>query len=578
MSAARIALVAACVAAPAFLASGYVPSLVLSAGSPVTIAWPGGATITYKHNTLTASGPSNVEAGSDPVGAVDAAIATIGAATGLTFTSGSATATASAGSDGTNLVTFASTATNISLVGGATAVEVYFYSTGTYAITETDMVFNPAVLFSTLGTATRQDIQSVATHEAGHGVGLNHSPVMGSTMYPTISAGSTRARTLARDDTAGLRSLYTAAPAGVVGTVTGTLQRSPGSPSAGGHVYLRDSVSGRVMAGAVSLSTGAFTIAGVPVGHYELVAEPLDGPFTSGNLGSSYWGSVTFDTTFRTTVLGGASTPTPVVVKAGATTSVGAFTVAGPAPTLNLVAAFPMSTATGGFSYSTANPVIVTPPYSLWIGIVGTAVNTTSDSAFGFDSPFISITGPSTQSGTVSTYGYKIFPISVAAATPPGSYVIRMTDPGTGEMATAPGLLEVAAPATPLAYAVNYAAECPGPGGSVTFAGTSAPSLGNSAFALTLSGMTPSEVAIFLISTGADSFPVLGCTVSIDYAGLIFPFPGFLIPPAGSTATLPLPIPAYAPLAGVTIYGQAGAIDPGPSTLRISRALAIHFE
>jgi hypothetical protein len=557
---------------------GHVPTLVTGPGGLTTIAWPTGASITYRHNTLTMTGPPNVEAGSDPSGAIDTAFQTIGAATGLTFVNGGTSGIQSGGQDGTNLVTFASTAANLALVGGAVAVDVFFFSTPGFQIFESDMVFNPATNFSTLLTANRQDIQSVATHEAGHGVGLDHSPIVGSTMYPATASGASHPRTLSSDDIAGLRSLYAAAPGAPTGSVTGTIQRGAGMPSAGAHVFLQDSITGRAVVGTVSRSTGLFTITGAPPGHYRLVAEPLDGPFVPANLGLSGWGSVTFDTTFRSAVLGGASNPTAVVVKAGTVRNAGTFTVAGPTPTLNLTASFLMSTATGGFSFSNATPAIVTPPYTLFLGIVGAAVNTTADSAFGFDSNFVSITGASTQSGTAGANGYKIFPISVLAAAPPGGYVIRMIHPTTGEVAVAPGLFEVSPIMTPLPYTAPYGPDCPGPGGSVTLAATSPPALGNFGFALVLSNMISAETAIFLISALTDSFPLLGCTVSIEYASLIFPFPGFLIPASGTTATLPLPIPAFPPLAGFEIYVQAGAINPGPSTLRTSRALAIHFQ
>ena len=51
------------------------------------------------------------------------------------------------------------------------------------------------------------DAQSIITHEVGHQLGLGHSSVNGSTMYPAY-AGGTGARTLAQDDLEGVCSLY----------------------------------------------------------------------------------------------------------------------------------------------------------------------------------------------------------------------------------------------------------------------------------------------------------------------------------------------------------------------------------
>ena len=45
----------------------------------------------------------------------------------------------------------------------------------------------------------------VAVHEIGHALGLGHSNVKGSVMWPTASRGTPK---LHRDDIAGIKSLY----------------------------------------------------------------------------------------------------------------------------------------------------------------------------------------------------------------------------------------------------------------------------------------------------------------------------------------------------------------------------------
>ena len=52
------------------------------------------------------------------------------------------------------------------------------------------------------------DLQSVATHEFGHAVGMGHSSVGGSTMWPSIGGGSTAQRDLGPDDIAGVQAIY----------------------------------------------------------------------------------------------------------------------------------------------------------------------------------------------------------------------------------------------------------------------------------------------------------------------------------------------------------------------------------
>ena len=57
------------------------------------------------------------------------------------------------------------------------------------------------------------DLQSVATHEMGHGLGLGHSSVPGATMVSTISIGSIGARSIEADDIAGVQAIYGVAAA-----------------------------------------------------------------------------------------------------------------------------------------------------------------------------------------------------------------------------------------------------------------------------------------------------------------------------------------------------------------------------
>ncbi|HEY1539022.1 MAG TPA: matrixin family metalloprotease [Solirubrobacteraceae bacterium] len=75
--------------------------------------------------------------------------------------------------------------------------------------TETDQRFNDDYTFSNVGAAGAYDYESVATHESGHSIGLGHADSSNAlTMYPSIAAGSTAARTLAKGDVMGLRARY----------------------------------------------------------------------------------------------------------------------------------------------------------------------------------------------------------------------------------------------------------------------------------------------------------------------------------------------------------------------------------
>ena len=57
-------------------------------------------------------------------------------------------------------------------------------------------------------TADHRDLQGVACHEFGHALGLAHSTVLGSTMFPAISIDETTLRSISADDQLGIQALY----------------------------------------------------------------------------------------------------------------------------------------------------------------------------------------------------------------------------------------------------------------------------------------------------------------------------------------------------------------------------------
>jgi hypothetical protein len=87
-------------------------------------------------------------------------------------------------------------------------------------ILDADMHFNGAMQFGTcpaqVGCPRREqiaDLQNVATHEAGHFLGLSHSDKSGSTMWCNADFGEVDKRTLSPDDVNGLCAVYPPAEA-----------------------------------------------------------------------------------------------------------------------------------------------------------------------------------------------------------------------------------------------------------------------------------------------------------------------------------------------------------------------------
>lgn len=161
-------------------------------------------------------------------------------------------------------------------------------------IIKADIFFNPATTYTTNGTGDDniQDLQTVATHEIGHFLGLDHSAVVRAVMFPFAPNSL---HTLSYDDVAGISVLYPkSAPDFPNGVISGTVRMAPsGSPVFGAHVYANsltnaDSYPGlnirKTPVGTLTFPDGTYRIEGVPPDSYIVIAEPLDDPVTNDDV------------------------------------------------------------------------------------------------------------------------------------------------------------------------------------------------------------------------------------------------------------------------------------------------------
>ncbi len=112
------------------------------------------------------------------------------------------------GVDGnTNVVVFREQ--DWSNLSGVVALTSVSYAPSTGEIVDADIEFN-AVDFSlgTTGRTNQSDIANTLTHEVGHFLGLDHSPVSSATMLATAPLGETSKRSLEQDDIDGLCTIY----------------------------------------------------------------------------------------------------------------------------------------------------------------------------------------------------------------------------------------------------------------------------------------------------------------------------------------------------------------------------------
>jgi hypothetical protein len=169
----------------------------------------------------------------------------------------------------------------------------YTCTTGTHTrtanlpsvIVDADMVFNPAQPFSTSTPplAGHFDVQSMAAHEAGHVLGLDHNGIAHTMMYPYGDTGDNQQRQLAVDDVVGAAFLYpTAAFAAATGTISGTVSLN-GEGVFASHLVVVERDSGAVVVDGLSTPDGSYRIAGVPPGTYRVLALPLSAVYTLEN-------------------------------------------------------------------------------------------------------------------------------------------------------------------------------------------------------------------------------------------------------------------------------------------------------
>ena len=405
---------------------------------PIIIAFSGSLT----------SPPANIKSGSDVLGAARRAMQRWTAVADIEFLeTGSVQQTISPqnAGDRINLITVSDQ--NSSLFGssenpGRTRT---FYDSGG-AIVEADIALNPNVLFSSDGTVGTYDLESTLTHEVGHLLGLEHSAILGATMQPRQAMNGVynlpafTQRTLSEDDIAGARTLY-GSRAGT-GSIFGRLiSNSFGGQSHavfGGHVFAEDVLTGRVVAGNVTLSSGSYRIDSLAPGRYRIIGQSLDGLIEADEIATangSYAGL--FDTAppFRTRIaVRSASQVIPIV--AGAGRQLGFFVSSNPAPSLK-----PRLIGMNGELSTVALPLTAGKTFTVYVA--GEGIDELAASGIIATSPFIKVNPDSLAAEEFDTpYPVVSFEVTVAADIPPGEYNLVLQS-SEGEMAYLVGALTI---------------------------------------------------------------------------------------------------------------------------------------
>jgi hypothetical protein len=303
----QLAIVAVIAALSVVPTSAYLKFGYSIAGRSVVLRWPDGRPVNYTLGTRTTTGVS----AADFREAVTRAFATWESVPTSTirFAQVGQSDREPSDNDGVTLLAFDSRP-ELDRTLGATS---YTVDLATGELLEADVFFNAAFPWSVAagGQAGRFDVQSIATHEIGHLLGLGHSALgetevlgtgrrvlsAGANMFPiAFSPGNIDGRTLRPDDIAGVSDIY---PDGgfreSTGSVSGRVLKD-GLGVFGAHVVAMHLRSGALVGGFTLDQSGSFVLAGVEPGPVVLRVEPLD----DGDVNSFIDGS-RIDLDFRVT-------------------------------------------------------------------------------------------------------------------------------------------------------------------------------------------------------------------------------------------------------------------------------------
>ena len=393
------------------------------------------------------SPPANIKSGSDVVGAARRALQHWAAVADLEFLETSSTqqtvSSPNAG-DRINLITISDQ--NAALFGstdnpGRTRS---FYEAG--AIVEADIALNPNVLFSSDGTLGTYDLESTFTHEVGHLLGLEHSAILGATMQPRQAMNGVynlpafTQRTLSEDDMAGARALYgsRAGTGSIFGRLISNSFAGQSHAIFGGHVFAEDALTGRVVAGNITLSSGNYRIDALPPGRYHIIGQTLDGPIEADEIATangSYSGLVDTAPPFRTQIAV-RSTSQVIPIAAGAARSLGFYVSSNPAPALR-----PRMIGMNGELSTVALPLSAGKTFIVYVA--GDGVDEIALGGVTSTSPFIKVNPDSLAAEEFDTpYPVISLEITVAPNTPPGEYSLLLQS-SEGEIAYLVGALTI---------------------------------------------------------------------------------------------------------------------------------------
>ncbi|HSI87817.1 MAG TPA: matrixin family metalloprotease [Pyrinomonadaceae bacterium] len=268
-------------------AGGVIAGTVSGAEKETSLRWPS-STIKVTISSSFYRSAANILPGSDIDGALTRSFSRWESAAGIRFELTRAddadVSPAGRAGDGRSIVTASGSAENMLLFSDGledspAATRLFYDKSGN--ITEADIALNPMQRFSTGGEAGTYDLESVLTHEVGHMLGLDHSPVLGALMYEhqaqngIFGASFRKPVELSEADETALRAIY--GPGEFDIECCSELDLQIGAPDS----IVWGEVNGRVTAVATSDDQGDARFRGLLPGLYSFYSRSGNGAVDS---------------------------------------------------------------------------------------------------------------------------------------------------------------------------------------------------------------------------------------------------------------------------------------------------------
>jgi hypothetical protein len=390
----------------------------------------------------------------------------------IAFSRGPDTALAEADDDGANLVYWAEASktpiggknTRLDGIVSLTVVNNELTGPATGLIRNADIILNGFDHTWTTDPASdpnSYDVEAVVTHEVGHALGLEHSPVVGSSLYARSTTAKVWKRSLESDDIVGASSLYPDQDETTgTGTQNGFVQvGGVGTPVFGALVTTLDA-DGGVLAEGASQPNGAYANPGLPPGSHTTYVEAMDANgagastlFEPGDLAPGFYDSVA--TGFL------ASVDLNVSISAGGTTA-RSFGVTVTSPSLHISGIGQRATTSPSALIFGRRPTpLLRGDTNVYIGVAGPGL--TQFQTFEILGTGVTVNGVA-ATGPVNGEPGVVYDVSVDANAPLGLRSIRVLF--GGEFSYATGAVQIMDPNVPMTAGIL---ELPGgPPGTLT--------------------------------------------------------------------------------------------------------------